>query len=98
MIALIGANGIGKTTLFKLIAGDSAVSGGKITYGANVKIGYFDQEYALLDSEKTIFDEISDEIKSAVDYVVIWRQDDRHPAAPSSIIKLNEDGSYDVLR
>ena len=46
----------------------------------------------------TLFGEISEEIKTSVDYVVQWRQDDLHPAAASSIIKLNLDGSYDVLR
>ena len=45
-----------------------------------------------------IFDEISDEIRNAVDYIVCWRQDDRQPATASSIIKLNEDGSYQTLR
>ena len=45
-----------------------------------------------------IFDEISEEIRSAVDYIVRWRQDDRKPATPSSIIKLNIDGSYIIIR
>ena len=45
-----------------------------------------------------IFDEISNEIRDAVDYIVRWRQDDRQPAVASSIIKLNVDGSYQTLR
>ena len=45
-----------------------------------------------------IFDEISDEIKAAVDYIVHWRQDDRQPATASSIIKLNKDGNYTIIR
>ena len=45
-----------------------------------------------------IFDEISKEIREAVDYVVRWRQDDRHHATASSIIKVNVDGTYTVLR
>jgi len=45
-----------------------------------------------------IFDEISGEIRDAVDYIVCWRQDDRQTATASSIIKLNGDGSYQVLR
>ncbi len=55
---------------------------------------------ANISGEKTpgIFDEISGEIKTAVDYVVRWRQDDRQPATASSIIKLNRDGTYTVLR
>ena len=46
----------------------------------------------------SIFDEISGEIRDAVDYIVRWRQDDRQPATASSIIRLNEDGSFQVLR
>ena len=45
-----------------------------------------------------IFDEISEEIKEAVDYMVCWRQDDRQQAVASSIIKVNIDGTYTVLR
>ena len=44
------------------------------------------------------FDEISNEIKDAVDYIVHWRQDDRQPANASMIVQLNEDGSYKVIR
>jgi len=46
----------------------------------------------------TIFNDISEEIKSKVDYTVRWRQNDMQPAIASSIIKLNKDGSYNVLR
>ena len=45
-----------------------------------------------------IFNEISEDIKSAVDYIVRWRQDDRQPSSASSVIKLFVDGSYHVLR
>ena len=45
-----------------------------------------------------IFIEISDEIKTAVDFIVNWRQGDRQPATASSIIKMNVDRSYKVLR
>jgi L-threonylcarbamoyladenylate synthase len=46
----------------------------------------------------TLFDEITEEIKTAVDYIVRWRQDDRQAATASSIIKLNLDGSIIILR
>lgn len=59
IVALIGPNGIGKTTLFKMIMNQTDGQG-KIKTGANVKIGYYDQEHATLDDEKTIFREISD--------------------------------------
>ncbi len=44
------------------------------------------------------FDEISDEIKNAVDYIVEYRQDDTTPATPSSIIKLGPGGQIDIIR
>lgn len=44
------------------------------------------------------FDEITDEIKNAVDYVVQWRKDDKTLAQPSQIIKWNDDGNYEVIR
>ena len=44
------------------------------------------------------FSEVTDEIKTAVDHVVQWRQDDATPAQPSQIIKWNTDGSYVVIR
>lgn len=46
----------------------------------------------------SFFDEVSDEIREAVDYVVDFRQDDRTPAIPSSIIKLGEGGRIDIIR
>ena len=45
-----------------------------------------------------IFDEISETIRGTVDYIVRWRQDDRQSATASSIIKVNADGTYCVLR
>ena len=44
------------------------------------------------------FDEISEEIKKAVDYIVEYRQDDTTPAQPSSIIKLGPGGRIDIIR
>ncbi|MCD8288038.1 MAG: threonylcarbamoyl-AMP synthase [Porphyromonadaceae bacterium] len=46
----------------------------------------------------THFKEISEEIKSAVDYIVTYRQDDTSCAAPSSVIWLGKDGSLKILR
>ncbi|MGL5675136.1 MAG: ribosomal protection-like ABC-F family protein [Cellulosilyticaceae bacterium] len=57
-IAIVGPNGIGKTTLFKMIMGDSAISEGSVSKGTNVCIGYYDQEHATLDGSLTIFDEL----------------------------------------
>jgi len=59
IVAMVGPNGVGKTTLFKMILNQQTETG-KIKLGSNVAIGYYDQEYATLDEEKTIFEEISD--------------------------------------
>lgn len=55
---------------------------------------------ANISGEKSpaFFDEISEEIKAAVDYIVEYRQDDRTPSQPSSIIKLGPSGQIDILR
>ncbi len=45
-----------------------------------------------------IFDRISEEVKTSVDYIVQWRRDDRCPATASSIVKLNEDGIFHFIR
>lgn len=45
-----------------------------------------------------IFDEISPEIRAAVDYVVSYRQDDRRQAVPSSVIKLGSDSTVKIIR
>ena len=58
-VALIGANGIGKTTLFKIILNSIGAESGKVKLGANVTIGYYDQEQQALNADNTIFDEIS---------------------------------------
>ncbi len=59
-IALIGANGIGKTTLIKMILNTVSLDSGSIKLGSNVVIGYYDQEQQNLNFDKTIFEEISD--------------------------------------
>lgn len=59
-VALIGPNGIGKTTLFRIILNMIAADGGECKTGAGVIIGYYDQEHATLNTDKSIFDEISD--------------------------------------
>ncbi|WP_313757973.1 ABC-F family ATP-binding cassette domain-containing protein [Tissierella sp.] len=60
-VGLIGANGIGKTTLFKIILGQISKDNGDITLGHHVVSGYFDQEMDRLNLNKTIIDEIWDE-------------------------------------
>ncbi len=60
-VALIGNNGTGKTTILKLINGIIGADAGTIKLGAKVSIGYYDQEHAVLDFNKTIFEEIADD-------------------------------------
>ncbi len=59
-VAVIGDNGTGKTTLLKIINELVPPDGGSIRLGANVEIGYYDQEHHVLHMEKTLFEEISD--------------------------------------
>ena len=58
-IALLGPNGIGKTTLLHLILKDLIPDSGHIHLGVKVTIGYYDQEHSSLNINNTIFDEIS---------------------------------------
>lgn len=60
-VGLIGPNGIGKTTLFKMILGEIPYDDGEISVGHQVHTGYFDQEQSDLDFDKTIVDEIWDD-------------------------------------
>ena len=60
-VAIIGDNGTGKTTLLKIINEVIAPDSGTIRLGANVEIGYYDQEHHVLHMEKTLFEEISDD-------------------------------------
>lgn len=58
-VALIGVNGIGKTTLLKIILHSMDIQDGDVKLGSNVTIGYYDQEQQALNINNTIFDEIS---------------------------------------
>ncbi|MEK7433043.1 MAG: ABC-F family ATP-binding cassette domain-containing protein [Cyanobacteriota bacterium] len=60
-IAIIGANGVGKTTLIKMITGEEALTGGEIEFGHNVEFSYFAQNQAeKLNMENTVIDEVYD--------------------------------------
>lgn len=59
-VALIGNNGTGKTTILKIINQLLPKDSGKIILGAQVHIGYYDQEHQVLHPDKTIFDELHD--------------------------------------
>lgn len=60
-VAIIGANGIGKSTLIKTLLGEIPALAGTFKFGANVAIGYYDQNQDQLDAKKTVLDTIWDE-------------------------------------
>ena len=60
-VAIIGDNGSGKTTLLKILNGLVPADQGTFRLGSNVEIGYYDQEHHVLHSDKTLFEEISDD-------------------------------------
>lgn len=60
-IALVGPNGIGKSTLLKTIVSKLPLLSGNISLGSNVTIGYYDQELAELTSNKRVLNELWDE-------------------------------------
>ncbi|MBP2000676.1 ATP-binding cassette subfamily F protein 3 [Paenibacillus shirakamiensis] len=57
-VALIGPNGIGKSTLLKMLTGDLRPATGQIHWGAKVKLGYYDQEQTNLTKENTVLEEL----------------------------------------
>lgn len=59
-VFILGANGCGKTTLFKILTGECPQNSGEYDYGANVQVGYFDQMQQNLDLSKTAIDEVWD--------------------------------------
>jgi ATP-binding cassette subfamily F protein uup len=58
-IGLIGGNGVGKTTLIRLLLGEIAPESGKVKTGTNLDIGYFDQYRSALNEEKSVQDNVS---------------------------------------
>lgn len=60
-VALVGPNGIGKSTLLKSIVNKLNIFNGEISFGSNVSVGYYDQEQANLTSSKRVLDELWDD-------------------------------------
>ena len=57
-VCIVGANGIGKTTLLKMLMGDLVAATGRIKIGHNVQIGYYDQGQLLLNNANTVIEEV----------------------------------------
>ncbi|WP_408009078.1 ABC-F family ATP-binding cassette domain-containing protein [Pseudalkalibacillus sp. A8] len=66
-IALVGPNGIGKSTLIKTIMRPERKLDGTIQFGSNVQIGYYDQEQANINSNKTVLNELWDEYPTHIE-------------------------------
>ena len=60
VVGIIGPNGAGKTTMFRMIAGNEKPDNGEIVVGPTVKLAWVDQHRDTLNSENTVFDEISE--------------------------------------
>ncbi|HLN17840.1 MAG TPA: ABC-F family ATP-binding cassette domain-containing protein [Acidimicrobiales bacterium] len=61
-VAVVGRNGVGKSSLLRCLAGVQAPSGGEVREGANVAIGYFAQEHEQIDPKKCALDNLDDEV------------------------------------
>jgi ATP-binding cassette ChvD family protein len=60
IVGVIGPNGAGKTTLFRMFTGGEEPDGGSLKVGPTVNLAYVDQSRDVLDSEKTVYEEITD--------------------------------------
>jgi ATP-binding cassette ChvD family protein len=60
IVGIIGANGMGKSTLFKILMGVETPDGGEVKVGETVQLGYVDQSRDDLDGDKTVWEEVSD--------------------------------------
>ena len=71
IVGVIGANGVGKSTLFKSIVGLEKIDSGELKIGETVKISYVDQSRAGIDPNKSLFEVVSD----GLDFMIVGNQE-----------------------
>jgi ATP-binding cassette ChvD family protein len=69
IVGVMGPNGVGKTTLFKMVVGEEQPDGGSLKVGETVQLSYVDQSRAGLDPKKTLWEVISD----GLDYIKVGK-------------------------
>jgi ATP-binding cassette, subfamily F, member 3 len=69
-LGVVGPNGAGKSTLLKTLAGKIKPGAGRVDFGKNVDLGYFDQEHRLLDLGKTVYATLHDRRPKWTDFEV----------------------------
>lgn len=89
-IAIIGPNGVGKSTLLKSVLGKIPFLKGDAKFGANVDVGYYDQEIQQLNPKNTVIDEIWDDhpmmpekdVRSVLAAFLFWRTTFKNRSVP----------------
>ncbi len=69
-VAIVGPNGVGKSTLFNILTGGLPADNGYFRWGANVDVGYYDQHQRSLHAEKSVLDEVWDHFPRMEQYQV----------------------------
>ncbi|HVT21343.1 MAG TPA: energy-dependent translational throttle protein EttA [Mycobacteriales bacterium] len=71
IVGIMGPNGVGKTTLFKMLVGEEKPDGGELTIGDTVEISYVDQSRSGLDPKQTLWEVVSD----GLDHIIVGKTD-----------------------